>query len=112
MLKVSLLFIVRLMINFFSNKKTLTPEYRVWASMKQRTGNLNHKDYLNYGGRGIKVCDRWLHFDEFIKDMGKRPSPKHSLDRIDNNGNYEPSNCRWATITEQLKNRRNTIKLS
>ena len=79
-------------------------------SMKQRCYNTKHKEYHNYGGRGIKICDRWLKpslegFMDFMEDMGPRPSPKHSVDRIDTNGNYEPSNCRWATnhIQQRLK---------
>lgn len=69
------------------------------------------KSYKNYGGRGIKVCQRWLEsFDTFILDMGNRKSPKHSLDRINNDGNYEPSNCRWATRTEQSNNQRQALK--
>jgi len=70
---------------------------------------LNKKDsgYKNYGGRGIKVCDRWLNsFEEFLSDMGHAPSPKHSIDRIENDGNYEPGNCRWATWKAQSRNKR------
>lgn len=83
------------------------PLYRIWDAMKQRCTNPNTSHFELYGGRGIKVCDRWLeNFQNFLDDMGERPSPKHSLDRIDTNGNYEPSNCRWATSTEQILNRR------
>jgi len=89
-----------------------TPEYRAWDSMKARCLNKSTKNYHNYGGRGIKVCDRWLKFENFYADMGKKPSLKHSLDRIDNNGNYEKSNCRYATISQQANNKRNNILLT
>ena len=82
-----------------------TPEFTSWASLKGRCCNPNNPSFKRYGGRGITVCERWLEsFDNFYKDMGPRPSLKHSLDRIDVNGNYEPSNCRWATQKEQCRN--------
>jgi len=85
-----------------------TTEYSCWSAMKQRCLNQNNKFYYNYGGRGISVCDRWKDsFENFLADMGKRPKGK-TLDRINNNENYEPSNCRWATRKEQSANRRNT----
>jgi len=83
-----------------------TPEYRIWTCMIARCSNREGKGHHNYGGRGIKVCERWLKFENFYKDMGPRPSPKHSIDRVNNDGDYEPSNCRWATKIEQDTNRR------
>jgi len=79
--------------------------------MRDRCYNKNRSNYERYGGRGIKVCDRWRSFENFFADMGLRPSPAHTLDRIDNNSDYGPENCRWATPTEQQDNRRNTIKI-
>lgn len=87
-----------------------TPEYTIWAGMIQRCTNIEGVSERNYVGRGIEVCDRWLNsFENFLADMGLRPGVEYSLDRTDNDGNYEPSNCRWATRKEQLNNRRNTI---
>lgn len=86
-----------------------SPEYRAWVLMKGRCSNKNTKRFKDWGGRGIKVCKRWRTlFENFFADMGKRPSPFHSLDRYPNvNGDYKPSNCRWATIGEQNRNKRN-----
>ncbi len=79
-----------------------------WGSMWQRCANPKCPSYASYGARGIKVCDRWKSLALFIEDMGPKPTPDHSLDRIDSSGGYEPSNCRWATKREQILNRRNT----
>ena len=84
-----------------------TPEYMVWIAMKGRCINPKNENWKSYGGRGITVCGRWLKsFADFLADMGKRPSSLHSIDRKNNDGNYEPSNCRWATKSEQRLNQR------
>ena len=85
-------------------------EYRIWSLMIQRCENIKNPAYDRYGGREISVCDRWHKFENFLADMGPRPSTLLSLDRINNDGNYEPSNCRWATRSEQMKNRRMSLR--
>ena len=88
--------------------KSPTPEYQAWRAMKRRCYSPHGKDYPHYGGRGVTVCERWLHsFENFLADMGERPTTDHSIDRVDVNGNYEPGNCRWATDIEQARNHRN-----
>lgn len=83
------------------------PLYSTWSSMKNRCYNTNEKRYSDYGGRGIVVCDRWKEsFNNFLEDMGEKPTPQHSLDRIDADGNYEPKNCRWADDFIQTQNTR------
>src|SRR5215208_719069 len=87
--------------------RTVTTEYRTWQSLKGRCLNPNNHSYLDYGGRGISVCDRWLSsYENFLADMGRKPGAGYSIDRIDNNGNYEPSNCRWASNSTQVRNSR------
>ncbi len=85
------------------------PEYNTWEGIKQRCHNPNEKRYAEYGGRGITVCVRWREsFEAFLADVGSRPSPEHSLDRLDNDRGYEPGNVRWATRSQQQRNRRTT----
>ena len=85
-----------------------TPEYKVWSAIKQRCYNPNCEEYHNYGARGISMCDRWLNsFENFLADVGFRPSEELSLDRKDNDGIYEPANCRWAVGEVQQSNKRN-----
>jgi len=87
--------------------KNKSPEYRTWQAMKTRCESKNSTQYLDYGGRGIKVCERWRNsFNDFYEDMGDKPSKEYSIERKNNDGNYEPSNCVWATRSEQRRNQR------
>lgn len=96
-----------------------TPEYRILYAIHTRCTNKNIINYRNYGGRGISICDRWFigdgvksHIECFIDDMGLRPSKKHSIDRIDNDGDYAPGNCRWVTSKEQARNQRTNVNIT
>lgn len=89
--------------------KPQSPEYQIWAGVKKRCLNSKNKNYKDYGGRGVKICERWsISFLDFLADVGPRPSPKHSIERIDVNGNYEPGNVKWIPVEEQQLNKRNT----
>ena len=92
-----------------SGQDNKSPTWKSWAAMLQRCKNKNHKSYKNYGGRGVSVFPLWEEYANFLSDIGERPSGK-TLDRIDVEGNYEPGNCRWATPSEQQKNKRCSIK--
>lgn len=89
-----------------THEKSSTPEYKIYIGMLTRCYNKNRNRYYRYGGRGIKVCDRWKNsFENFLEDMGERPSKEHSIDRIDNDGDYEPKNCRWTDKYDQAINK-------
>lgn len=94
-------------------KSGATVEYKTWLAMKRRCYDPSHKDYKNWGGRGIRVCERWNRsFDNFLEDMGLRPHDKNSIDRLDPLGDYSPDNCRWADNKEQGENRRTNIHVT
>lgn len=94
-----------------SGKSIYPSTYSSWANMKTRVYNKNREGYKNYGGRGIKICNRWSDFGSFLADMGEKPKGL-SLERINNDGNYEPDNCKWATFQEQTNNARSNRKLT
>ena len=89
-----------------------TPEYRSWRSMRARCTNPKLKEYPRYGGRGITVCERWQAYENFLADMGRRPSLQYTIDRIDVNQGYCKENCRWATAQEQQNNRTNNVLIT
>jgi hypothetical protein len=96
-----------------SHGKSKTTEYKAWLGMKKRCYNVNDKRYIDYGGRGITVCGRWLHsFETFLNDVGLKPSPELSLDRIDNDRNYEPGNVRWTTTKVQSRNNSRNVNIT
>lgn len=88
------------------DKDSGNPFYHIWKAMVSRCENPNDKSFVNYGGRGISVCERWHDLANFTADMGPKPTPQHTLERANNDGNYDPFNCAWATRTVQNRNRR------
>lgn len=93
-------------------KGQTTPEYRTWSGIRERCTNPNIRNYASYGGRGLTVCESWSLFENFLADMGPRPSAFHSIERIDNSKGYSPDNCTWATRSEQQRNKRNNRLLT
>jgi hypothetical protein len=88
----------------------ISTEYNSWSSMIRRCSDPKNNRYQYYGGRGIRVCERWLDFKNFLADMGMKPQPRLTIDRINPNGNYEPPNCKWSTYNEQRHNRRDSLR--
>ncbi len=89
-----------------STRTRRTPENTAWQNMRARCLRPSHPSYKNYGGRGVTVCDEWESFEQFLQDVGRRPGPGYSIDRVDNDGGYEPGNVRWATVAQQAANKR------
>lgn len=102
----------RALIHGHTTGNNYSKEWSSWHSMRQRCLNPRHPSYRYYGGRGITICARWSNFEKFLADIGNRPSPSHSLDRINNNGNYTPKNCKWSDKKEQGRNRRTCVYLT
>ena len=96
----------------FRHGLSKSSEHKIWCGITERCHNKKSKFFMRYGGRGITVCRRWKTFENFYADMGPRPSSAHTLDRVNNNGNYEPSNCRWATPEEQANNKSSNVMIS
>jgi hypothetical protein len=92
-------------VQHINGRRVATPEYRSWQMMRNRCNNPRAKDYSYYGGRGIKLCERWGAFENFLEDLGRRPTASHTLERVDSNKDYTPSNCCWATREAQARNR-------
>jgi hypothetical protein len=111
-LKASLCRVSKLRHGFSGTQRKSCREYSIWLSMRTRCRNPKAANYARYGGLGVEVCDRWNDFLNFYNDMGPAPSQAHTLDRIDSAKNYEPSNCRWATVRQQSQNRKNVVPLT